>query len=187
MTALTDKKEVVVVTTTDNYSVVVHSPDTLVVDSQSIQVVVESETGNVVVQETVQELVVTAPGGQGPPGAPGASTQFEYHPAGVILGGNRAVTLNSSGQFVYPDTTSPNSFVVGITTASSVVGALATVQIAGTQQEPSWNWTPGLPVFVGLLGVLTQVPPTTGQVLAVGYATSSTKIHIDKQPPIFME
>lgn len=167
-------------------TVVTDNPDTIVVlDSEVEGVIVEQTTG---LYSTEYKTVHVVQGGvQGPPGVPGASTQFEYHTAGVTLGGNRAVTFNSVGQLTYPDIASPNSFVVGITTSSALAGELATVQIAGTQQEPSWNWTPGIPVFVAASGVLTQTPPIGGQVLAVGYSTSPTKIHIDKQPPIFME
>lgn len=174
----------------------VETDNTTLVTTQEEYGVVVTQTEGTAVALSKTETVVTSPelpsfyltsGSQGPPGVPGASTQFEYHPAGTTLGGNRAVTLNSSGQLVYPDTTSPNSFVVGITTASAVLGELATVQIAGTQQEPGWNWTPGLPVFVGNTGILTQTPPSSGQVLVVGNATSPTKVHIDKQTPIFME
>lgn len=174
----------------------VETENTTLITTQEHYGVVVTQTEGTAVALSKTETVVTSPelpssyltsGTQGPPGVPGASTQFEYHVAGTILGGNRAVTLNSSGQLIYPDPTSANSFVVGITTGSAALGELATVQITGTQQEPTWNWTPGLPVFVYANGILTQTPPTTGQVLVIGYSTSPTKIHIDKQPPIFME
>ncbi len=164
------------------------------VSTETIQsIVVSVSEGNSVITETQGSNLVTESlspvvvqgGVQGPPGVPGASNQFEYFQAGVTVGGNRAVSVNSSGHLVYPDTTSEDTYVVGITTASAGLGELVQVQLVGTQTEPSWSWTPSLPVFVGSNGTLTQTPPTSGQVIIVGYSLTPTKIFIDKQPTVY--
>lgn len=170
----------------DDKQTVVSEKTTGVVVSQSTTTTVSQEVlGTLVHEDEVREHVVQG-GVQGPPGVPGASNQFEYVVAGQILGGNRAVTVNSVGQLVYPDINSPNSRVYGVTTHSSAQGELTTVQITGTQTEPSWNWDVTLPVFVGINGTLTQTTPLTGQTLVVGYPNGPTKLFIDRQPPIYM-
>lgn len=186
MTNLVETVETVVVNTESTSKVVVEEQTAVLLQDSITNTVLQSDTGNLVVSDVLQEVVISA-GVQGPPGIPGASTQFEYHVSGVVLGGNRAVTINSAGQIAYPDLTTNTSFVVGISTTSASIGDLATIQISGTQTEPAWSWTPGAPVFASTNGVLTQTPPATGQVLCIGYAVTPTKIIIDKQPPIFME
>lgn len=186
MTAVVEKQTTILVETDTTTKIATTETLNTVVSGTKTDTVVTENLGQVYSTET-ETYYAVAGGIQGPPGIPGASTQFEYYPSGQVLGGNRAVTLNSSGSTVYPDTSSPNSFVVGLTTGSSSPGELVEVQIAGTQTEPSWTWTPGLPVFVVADGVLTQTPPTTGQTLIIGWAAAPTKIVIDKQPPIYVE
>lgn len=186
MTAVTVEKTTVLVESDRSTKVATTEVLGTVVENRLTETVV-TDSGKQAYSTQVETYYAVGGGVQGPPGIPGASTQFEYHPAGQTLGGGRAVTLDPSGNLVYPDTTSANSFVLGLTTGSVVLGALGEVQITGTYQEPSWAWTVGLPVFVSIDGVLTQTPPTSGQTLIVGWAATPTKIVIDKQTPIFME
>ena len=186
MEAVTIDKEKTVLIESDEVDTLI-SENTITVtvtDTTSTTVVLDSH-GNLVHSDEVKQHVVQG-GVQGPPGIPGASNQFEYVIAATVLGGNRAVTTNSVGQLIYPDLTNYNSRIYGVTTHSAQTGELVTVQIAGTQTEPSWNWDVTLPVFVGTNGTLTQIPPTAGQTLVVGYPNSPTKLFIDRQPPIYM-
>jgi hypothetical protein len=166
-------------------TVVVERDTSITVQNNQVQTATVEDRGTIVAEEQVLEHVVQG-GVQGPPGVPGASTQFEYHPAGTTLGGNRAVTVNSSGQLVYPDPTQLNSWCLGITKHSALTGELVQVQIFGSHTEPSWNWNAGEPVFLGLNGTLTQTPPVSGQLIAVGTAQTPTRIFIDINPPIYM-
>lgn len=185
-TVALEKEKTVLIQSDKVDTVVFDNKNTITVTEVSSNTVSHEVVGNLVHEEEYKEYVVQG-GLQGPPGIPGSSTQFEYHIAGSVLGGNRAVTLSSNNTLVYPDVVSPTSFLLGLTTGSAVLGSLREVQITGTQTEPSWNWTPGLPVFVSTNGVLTQTPPQSGQVLIIGWAAGPTKLVIDKQPPIFME
>lgn len=180
-----EKPEQVLVTEVLSNTILGEPDQTLVVDKTLTSSVVTDKTGNLVGQEVIRELVVEG-GVQGPPGVPGASTQFEYHLAATTLGGHRAVSFNNTGRLAYTDTQQTTSWVVGITTSSSLEGSVTQVQITGTLTEPSWNWTVGTPVFVGVDGVLTQTVPVTGQVLVIGNPVSPTKLFIDRQPPIYM-
>lgn len=184
-TVALEVEKTVLVQNDDKQTVVSEKSTGVVVTQASTTTVTQEVLGNLVHEDEVREHVVQG-GIQGPPGVPGASNQFEYVVAGQAIGGNRAVTVNNVGQLVYPDISSPDSRVYGITTHSSVQGELTTVQITGTQTEPSWNWDVTLPVFVGANGTLTQTAPVTGQTLVVGYPNGPTKLFIDRQPPIYM-
>jgi hypothetical protein len=166
-------------------TVVVERDTSITVQNNQVQTATVEDRGTIVAEEHVIEHVVQG-GIQGPPGVPGASTQFEYHPAGISLGGNRAVTVNSSGQLVYPDQTQINSWCLGITKHSALTGELVQVQIFGSHTEPSWSWNSGEPVFLSDNGNLTQTPPISGQLIAVGTAQTPTRIFIDINPPIYM-
>ena len=175
----------VIITETDLETVVVEQTTSVTVQDTKTQIATVEQLGNVVVEEQTLEHVVQG-GVQGPPGVPGASTQTEYYTAGVIIGGNRAVTVNNLGQLVYPDTTQTNSWCVGLTKHSATAGELVEVQITGSHTELTWNWAAGELVFVGSLGLLTQTPPINGQLIVVGTAQTSTRIFIDINPPIYM-
>lgn len=202
---------IVLVTSSDTVTVVSEEVTGVLVETDNSATVSIPETNTIVLVDEISEYITTgiqgpigatgpvgATGPQGPqglqgpegpagsPGAPGASTQFEYYVSAVALGGNRAVTVNSIGQLVYPDTTQVNSWCLGITKHSAVVGEQVQVQIIGTQQEPSWNWTPGEPIFVHANGGLSQTQPTTGQLIVVGTAQTPTSIFIDINTPIYM-
>lgn len=180
-------KETTILVENDNTTKVVKTDTLGTVVETPVNTTVAVESGGQVYSTQEETYYAVGGGIQGPPGIPGASTQFEYHLSGGSLGGNRAVTLNSVGQVVYPDLTNTNSFVLGLTTGSSSLGELAEVQIAGTQTEPSWSWIPGGAIFVGSNGTLSQEPPASGQVLVIGWAATPTKLVIEKQPPIYME
>jgi hypothetical protein len=50
--------------------------------------------------------------------------------------------------------------------------------------EPSWDWTPGLPLYVGPDGILVQSPPASGFIREIGLAVSPTSIVIRHMVPI---
>lgn len=118
---------------------------------------------------------------QGPAGPSGEN--FTVQVASMSLSGHRAVTTG----LVYADKdTLAHAFaVLGIT--RNAVGASGSVQVqyGGAMIEPSWSWTPNLPIFLGSNGVLTQVAPTTGFILSLGFALSATEIMINISIPIF--
>ena len=170
-----------------NSVVEVQTPELLVVhDPNSQQTLEISTVVNELLIETVESpTVIETAGAQGPAGPQGPSNQFETHLAGQVLGGNRAVVLNTQGKLVYSDISSEDSFVVGITTSSAVENELTQIQIAGTMTEPSWNWIPGKPIYVSVLGVLTQTAATTNQLITVGIAYKPTSIFINLHPTIY--
>lgn len=117
-----------------------------------------------------------APLAKGDRGLPGFSTTVL---AAEPLGGHRAVTV--TGFHANPEDA---DLLAGITSAAGVLGSTVDVTVKGLMSEPSWNWTPGQPVFIGSLGVLTQIPSTTGLIRRIAWAVSATEINVDLMPPI---
>ncbi len=117
-----------------------------------------------------------APLAKGQRGLPGFSTTVL---AAQPLGGHRAVTVDG----FHADPEDADS-LAGITTAAGAAGSVVDVVVKGPMVEPSWNWTPGQPVFIGALGVLTQNPSTTGLIRRIAWAVSPTQINVDLMPPI---
>jgi hypothetical protein len=108
---------------------------------------------------------------------------LEYE-AGEVLNGHRAIVVINNLAY-HADQSNPAhlSLVRGITVQSAIAGDNVIVQIGGPVQEPSWSWTPNLPIFVGINGQLTQTPPTTGWLLEIGVADTTTKIIVEPKIP----
>lgn len=102
--------------------------------------------------------------------------------AAVAIGGQRACSVNSSGQGVYFSETFPD--VAGVSKSAASQGAALQVQFTGLMTDPSWSWIPGSIIFAGLNGTLTQMAPETGFVTVVAKAVTSTMIIINSEPPI---
>lgn len=114
-------------------------------------------------------------------------TSLRY-PANGAISGHRVMRCTSSGKVSYADSGTPSHAhsVIGISTNAAADNETVNVQFSGEVTEPSWNWTPNLPVFNGANGYLTQTPPTTGYSLIVGFALTSTKIVVGIKQPIFI-
>jgi hypothetical protein len=111
----------------------------------------------------------------GPPGPAGNAPTLM---AAVPLGGHRAVTVDG-----YHADQNNMDRLGGITKSAGSAGALVEYQRSGLMHEPSWNWTPSLPILVGTAGILTQTPPA-GVIRRVAWPVSPTEINIDLFPPI---
>ena len=101
------------------------------------------------------------------------------------VGGHICVVSDAVG-LATPASTASKSPVVGITSGSAVAGAYATLITSGIFTEPSWTWVPDSTLFVGVGGVLTQTPPSTGYMHVVGYAVSPTTVVVSIQQPILI-
>ncbi len=107
--------------------------------------------------------------------------------AAEILGGHRLVSTDAAGKAHYTDITvaADVAALTGMTTGAAVAGASATVRTAGQIVEPSWAWTPGLPVFCGANAIPTQVCPATGHLVIIGVALSATALLLRIEKPIY--
>ena len=113
-------------------------------------------------------------GPAGPPQPPLTIT------AGKALGGHRGVLVRGDGQVWLASPGDPDvDATIGVTLGATEQGALATVQRLGEVVEAGWAWVPGLPVWLGEAGVLTQALPQAGALLRIGTATAATRLFVD--------
>lgn len=137
----------------------------------------------------VGEAVETGPGIPGPAGPPGPAGGHAVGIAAVALSGHRAVTPGPGGGWVYASNDEPEHLgaPIWITTGAAAAGAAAEAMIIGPMTEPSWNWIPRQPVYLGTNGVLTQSAPTAPDAFflaQVGFAISATSLYVDRLPSI---
>lgn len=124
-------------------------------------------------------------GTQGPPGPPGSSsTLTDIVIAGETIGGHRCVTLGPDGLAYYADNqaSAVANGALWISTHAALIGEPLQVCTYGPITEPSWTWTPNLPVYLALNGFLTQTAPVSpARFLAqIGMAQSPTTLHVTR-------
>ena len=162
----------------------------LIVDGD-VTTVIETALAVDVVTESAAPTVIETAGAQGPSGPQGPAGPAggeAYYTAATALGGQRAVCLQSDGlHYADAATAGHVGLVAGITPGAVEAGALTSIVCFSEMTEPSWNWTPEQPVFVGLNGVLTQTLPDTAVFSqVVGVATSPTSIFVRLREPLIL-
>jgi hypothetical protein len=141
--------------------------------------------------------VIPLEGPRGPQGLPGPSGSGSdigqvktTLTASATLSGHRAVTIRPDGTLEYASNTVLNHLhaPIWLTTAAVTSGDQAIVLLYGVLTEPSWSWTPAAPLYLGINGVVTQVPPSVPALFLaqLGIATSPTTVFIDRQPSILL-
>ena len=149
---------------------------------------VEVPTTVVVHKDEVRIIHGGTQGLAGPAGTPGGAGLQML--TAINLGGHRVVCARSTG-LEYADWNFINTAlrVVGITTGAANAGTEASVQNAGEMEEPSWNWDTTKPVYLGPMGMLTQVEPDAAGAafaLIVGFPSTPKKILITIREPILL-
>lgn len=102
--------------------------------------------------------------------------------ASAAIGGDRVVRPTLLGQVSYASSDVPEDMIgpFWLTMAAAEEGVEVQVLALGTHVESSWDWTPNLPVYLGINGLLTQEIPSAPSFLAqVGTALSSSSIYFD--------
>lgn len=119
---------------------------------------------------------------RGPPG-PGIST-LVY--AGETISALRVVYERLGKSYLLNPSDSANiDLRLGLSSTAGELGTGINVQVLGSFDDSSWNWSEGL-VFLGPNGTLTQVAPTSGWLLVVGFASSPTRITLNFGTPILL-
>lgn len=103
--------------------------------------------------------------------------------AGADLNAFLLVRLDANTQAIAADQSLSGS-VLGVTLASALQGEAVAMRIFGPVSNPAWSWTPGGSLFLGSSGAMTQTPPTSGYLVAVGSAISATEAFINIEPAI---
>lgn len=110
--------------------------------------------------------------------------------AAVALSGHRVVGVNENdmAEYVSCDVLEDAFKAYGISTHAAEQGAEIEILMSGEIEEPSWNWEPHQPIFLGLSGMLTQNAPETIEItkfhLNLGWAVTPTKMKIRIEEPI---
>jgi hypothetical protein len=120
------------------------------------------------------------------PALPGVAEGFGI--AGATVHGHRAVRTGPSGVVEADPTSALDRWsVVGVSVGSALTGEQVQVVRTGPMTEAGWSWTPGLPVFVGASGALTQTVPTapgSAWSMVIGFAEAATILYVLPMPPI---
>jgi hypothetical protein len=107
--------------------------------------------------------------------------------AAITLSGHKLVTTNDDGTVRYADASDLDDCLrpIWLTTSAWLEGALTTLTVQGIVVEPTWNWTPGSLIWLGLNGQLTQtIPPEAAFVRRVAEVIEPTIISFRPEMPI---
>lgn len=177
---------------------VVEGPEDLVITQRTSEMSVVQLADDLVVVPKIADLAIgvrtedmaVAISNIGPPGGAGtggASQSIIRNAVVQPLGGNRIVRAVTGGvDYASSDDLADAEAIVGFTQTSAVLDAPVVVQTGGEMTEGSWNWTVGGPVYCGLNGLPTQVPPVTGFMCRVGKATAVDTILINVEEAIIL-
>jgi hypothetical protein len=154
-------------------------------------VVVIEATNAVASTETVTHVITEGRQGprgiQGIPGPAGSGGGISLT-ADTALGGHKLVACIDA-ELIYADNRqlSHASQFVGMTTHAADAGSPIQIINFGEFEEPTWNWTLGQPIYLGINGQLTQVEPqpsTAAFALVVGFPLSPTRVLFKAREPI---
>lgn len=108
--------------------------------------------------------------------------------AGEAISGHSALIVGADGKLYNADCgTAAHQFVFAVAVGASASGAAVSFVDSGPLEHLGWTFTPGLPVFLGHGGLLTQTLPVDAVFSKIiGIALTSTKISISFQPAIFL-
>ena len=132
----------------------------------------------IIEQNRLDVLSVSEQGPPGPKGDDGEPAYILCEASGAI-GGHRVVCI-FDGIATYADNTSNYVGQIGLTMSATDDGDNLNAYISGIMTEPTWNFSQG-PVFLSTNGLLTQSLPTSGSVIIIGNAVSSTAINLQPQ------
>jgi len=142
-----------------------------------------------IINEIVHTFESSPPkGDKGDPGEAGISgNTISIYPAGINMSGHRIVIVeNDILQYADSSNLEHSNLILGMTLGAVLQGNLGTVQTYGTIEEPSWNWTLKVPIWLSTQGLIQQTSPSSGFSLIIGFPTTSTKLFINIREPIFL-
>lgn len=162
-------------------------------DGSVAQLEVVDQPGPTTSVDTPSQVTVqatgTAPGAPGAPGEPGpAGIPDELiftRIAAITLSGHRVVRPLPDGTVTYADSTRlvDATAALWLTLDAANAGDEINLVAIGNVTEPSWNWVPGEPIFLGPNGTLTQTSPLFGgDAFMVQVASPDTSIDVFYSP-----
>lgn len=143
-----------------------------------------------VVVNPIPSPLVKVIGIQGAKGAKGDTSfisSYITRTAGTTISGQRAVIIRNNLVYYASTTDLSSAFAVtGISLNSALAGDMVEIVVYGEVEFSFWNWEVGKFVYVGQDGHLTQEAPTSGYVLIIARAISSTRLFVNIQTPILL-
>jgi len=126
-------------------------------------------------------------GPAGPSGTPGTSLVVTKI-AGETISAGKAVYLDTATVVKLADhSILARQKCIGVAKTAATVGNTIEVITDGIFQDAIFSgFAINEPVWVGLSGVLTQTPPTSGVLLETGYYLGENKIEIEIKRPIIL-
>jgi hypothetical protein len=112
--------------------------------------------------------------------------------AHINLSGQKAVVTQVDGSLIYDDSTLAGFMdrPPYLTLNAATAGGAVTCVVFGFVVEPTWNWVPDQPIYLGANGTLTQTVPRLSAgnlfLLQLGMPSSPTQILWDPQIPIVL-
>lgn len=112
--------------------------------------------------------------------------------ASVNLSGHRIVTKKPNGTLEYAsnDSLAYLNAPLWMTQGAALAGSIASVLSYGEIIESSWDWEPGLPIFLGVNGLLVQnpIPVSPGALFLaeIGTAITADSVFVDRKPSILL-
>lgn len=159
--------------------------------SDWVVVVAPGITETIAVPSPTLDLVeIAEQGPAGPPGVPGpAGGAAMIFTAATPIGGHRVLALDAFNDVIYASADDPGTLnkIIGMSMNAAAAGGDLSVVLFGEVIEPSWNWDPALPVYLGTNGVPTQTPPASpgsSYSLIVGFPTAATGLFLSVREPI---
>lgn len=98
------------------------------------------------------------------------------------------MVANINGQYDYANPLDPIAAwsIAGISLQSINIGGMLTPVNNQPVIDQSWNWVRGSPVFLGTAGMLTQIPPLTGNLITVARVLDPKTLFIHIEDPIVL-
>jgi len=144
---------------------------------------VELGAQEIAVEMGAQDINVEITGVTVPTGTVSNSAIFE---AGQTISALRVIRISALGKAIYASSAVALdiSTAIGVSITSAITGNNVMIVTNGEIEDLTWNWIPSAPIFLGVDGVLTQTPPTSGFLQIVGNAETSTKMKVNIQQAI---
>jgi hypothetical protein len=153
---------------TQETSLEVNTGDDLVVtinDSANVALDVLEENAYVL------EIAAASPGSELPPVTLQAGASISAYRA-VYVGTDGKIYLLSSN-----DSANAHAFI-GFTKQAVVTDQHTELHVGGVVENNSWSFEPNDAIFIDNMGRASNIPPTNGVNLFVGFAISTTKIFL---------
>jgi hypothetical protein len=99
-----------------------------------------------------------------------------------------AVTADGDGFCKPVDLSDPDvpPAILGVCAAGGGSGSVVEFQSLGDVDGPAWTWAASDVLYLSASGSLTNVTPTSGWLVRVGVATSTTHVVIDRLSPVWL-